>query len=98
MTSNWLDQALTRLTCAPGFYTALQLEHIEIALKIRKLLLSCPNVLDTEPSQSLQGGVTLSYFYDQVQCGHMLEENHLYQVRTLLAKAEYDCEVELGDS
>ena len=91
LTSNWLDQALTRLTCAPGFYTAFQLKHIEIALKVRKLLLSCPTALDSPPSYGLQGGVTLDWFYRKVQCGEMIDENHLHHIEALLAKAEYDC-------
>lgn len=91
LTSNWLDQAITRLTCTPGFYTAFQLKHIEIGLKIRKLLISCPTALDSPPLYGLQGGVTLNWFYNKISCGETIDENHLAHIETLLAKAELDC-------
>jgi hypothetical protein len=91
LTKNWLDQSIEKLSCSPGFFSAFQLKHIEIGLRIRTLLLTCEDALESPPSYGLQGGVTLNWFYKKVQCGEMIEENHLALIETLLAKAEYDC-------
>jgi len=88
LVNNWITEAVTKINCTTGAYSSFELRHLKLALNIKSLLEVDPDALNVE--SGILTGFSLSWVYDQIKCGTMLDGNVIAQAEAIVASKLFD--------
>ncbi len=92
--SNWIAQAKQKIACGAEL-TAAETKTLIFALSVETLLAGCADILDAESSS--ESNITVSSYYDKIQCGYILSETELTLLTALLELKNKECAARKND-
>lgn len=94
---NWLAQAKLQLSCGISF-TAEQMKGIIFGLRVEALLGKCSTILTVEEGETDDVIKNITFYFDKVKCGEVLQEDQVLHANSLLAIKELECNVILASA